>query len=237
MRICLCDDEPTALSYIQSLILKWQDSHSCTCEVTTFRSGEEMLLECGDTFPFDLILLDVQMYTLNGLNLARKIRETDAHVSIAFLTAVRDYVFEGYEVQAIRYLLKPLREEQLFQLLDQTATHLEQSPQYLILDVNGEKKKIHINDLFWVEAQGHYLVFHTRQETFQKKGTFSALQKELEGSCFCLTHRSFLANIQHIVRITKTDCIFSNGERIPISRNTYRSLNDAFISYYREAVL
>lgn len=106
---------------------------------------------------------------MDGVELARKIRERDNHVMIAFLTAVGDHVFEGYEVQAVRYLMKPLQQEKLSELLELAAKAFQNNRKYLILEVSGEKEKIYLEDILAVESQGHYLNFHTIREIWNKK--------------------------------------------------------------------
>lgn len=103
MRICICDDDKFMCDNLKEMILQ-HGAHV----ITVFYSAEELLFECENQFPFDCVFLDIQMKSINGIECARKIREYDKKIGIVFLSAIKDYVFEGYEVNAIRYLLKPL---------------------------------------------------------------------------------------------------------------------------------
>lgn len=183
-----------------------------------------------------MILLDIQMGKMDGVELARKIRERDNHVMIAFLTAVGDHVFEGYEVQAVRYLMKPLQQEKLSELLELAAKAFQNNRKYLILEVSGEKEKIYLEDILAVESQGHYLNFHTIRGNLEQKGTLATVGEKLDDS-FVQSHRSFFVNLLHVVRITKTECSLDNGETIPVSRGAYKKLNEEFIRFYQEAIL
>ena len=128
MRICICDDEISQCDVLKEMILA-HGAHA----VTVYHSAEELLFECENNYAFDCIFLDIQMKGINGIECARKIREKDSHVILVFLSAISDYVFEGYEVQAIRYLLKPLQEEQFFPLLRQLEEQKNAKKKYLIV--------------------------------------------------------------------------------------------------------
>lgn len=236
MRICFCDDEKSFHAVVDRMIEKWSVESKVVCEVFHYDSAEQMLFENEQNFSFDLIVLDIQMGKMDGIELARKIRERDSHVMIAFLTAVQDYVFEGYEVQAVRYLMKPVREEKLFELLNLSSAASKTEPGYLVLEAEGEKEKIYLDDILAIESQGHYLNFHTAGKNLEQKGTMGSLLEKLDSS-FVQSHRSFIVNLSHVVKITKTDCILDNGESIPVSRGAYKKLNEEFIRFYREAML
>ena len=161
MRICFCDDEPAMRQLLEQMVRRWAQQTGTACELSCCASAEQMLFENQENFAFDLILLDIQMERMDGIQLAKTIRQRDQRVLIAFLTAVREHVFEGYEVQAVRYLLKPLQEEKLFELLQLAADRAREQRPYLILGPEGERRKVYLDALLSVEAQGHYLLLDT----------------------------------------------------------------------------
>ena len=110
MRVVICDDEGALAGAVEALAGRWSAARGTPCRVRTFASGEELLFETAGSYPYDLILLDIDLGggNLSGLELARRIRETDARVALAFLTNHPGYVFAGYEVAALRYLMKPV---------------------------------------------------------------------------------------------------------------------------------
>lgn len=154
MRICFCDDEPAMRQLLEQMVRRWAQQTGTACELSCCASAEQMLFENQENFAFDLILLDIQMERMDGIQLAKTIRQRDQRVLIAFLTAVREHVFEGYEVQAVRYLLKPLQEEKLFELLQLAADRAREQRPYLILGPEGERRKVYLDALLSVEAQG-----------------------------------------------------------------------------------
>ena len=144
MRIAICDDEGALAELLENLIGRWNKERDHPCLVRTFASGEELLFETAGSYPFDLILLDIDLGggKLSGLELARNIRETDVRVPLAFLTNHPSYVFEGYEVAALRYLMKPVTEETLFPLLDLALERIGRVSRYLVLEVDGEQRRV-----------------------------------------------------------------------------------------------
>lgn len=232
MRIAFCDDEKTQSIFLKELTDKWEKVSGKNCNITVYTSAEEMLFENTECFSFDFIILDIELDRMNGIELARQIRKVDKKVTIAFLSNSREYVFEGYEVGAVRYLMKPLTKEQLFPLLYMVQKSLEEEKSYIIVGSDREKLKLILGDISYVEALGHYIKIHMADRSLEIKKNVNEIAKEL-GSDFIATHRSYLVNINWIERITRTDCILSGGEIVPISRNSYEAVNQAFISYYK----
>ena len=233
MRICLVDDDSTQLDYLKIIIEKWATRYNVNVHINFYHSSEEMLFENNESYPFDMIVLDIQMGKINGIELAKRIRETDKNVTIAFLSGMADFVFDGYEVQAIRYILKPVKDKQVYELLDYVNTHIIKEKKYLILSISGEKKKINYKDIIYFESMGHYIVLHLINEEYDYKYNISDLCNELADSDFIKTHRSYVVNAKYIEKITKNECELINNIKVPLSRNSYKSVNEMFINYYK----
>lgn len=222
MRICICDDDRTQCEYLKDMIMN-HSSHV----VTTYYSAEQLLFECAEHYPFDCIFLDIQMKEMNGIDCARKIREKDANVAIVFLTAIADYVFEGYEVNAVRYLMKPLQKNKCHELLDmiQNSLHIEKS--YILIN----KTKIACEEIIYVESFGHYCGIHT-DETIEMKVGINELMKQLPET-FIQTHRSYIVNLEHVESVQKDKCLLDTKEMIPISRSSIKKVNEAFMEHIK----
>lgn len=233
MRIVSCDDEPVQSIYVKDFAAEWQRERGIPCTITVYGSAEEFLLETDRSFPYDLALLDIEMNKISGMELAKKIRAADSKAAIAFLTAKKEYVFEGYEVQALRYLMKPLQKEAFFSLLDQVQAGLSRTETYLILNLAGESRKIETNNIRYLEAVGHYVEIHTKSEVLKVRESLASLQKQLPQGQFAPAHRSYTVNLHEVVKITRTECLLTGGAAVPVSRNLYQPLNEAFLSYYK----
>lgn len=239
MRICFCDDEASTRSQFERMAAAWAEQRGEAAELQLYNSAEQLLFEVGQPeaqeLVFDLILLDIQMGGMDDITLARQLRAQDKRVTLAFLTAAREYVFEGYEVQAVRYLLKPMQQEKVFELLDLARQNLQEQPS-LILNCADEKKKLYLSQIAAIEAQGHYLIFHTTTGQLQQKASLSSLAGHL-GDSFVMSHRSFYVNLAHLLRISCTECTLDTGLTVPVSRGAYKNLNEQFIRYYRKEML
>ena len=239
MRLAYCDDEEIQLEYMQRLAENWAKQAGVSLSYSAYRSAEELLFENAEGYPFDLLILDIDMQSMDGaqgmsgMELARKIRMKDTKIPILFLTNKREYVFEGYEVQALRYLLKPMTEEKLFPLLNEVCAAAKEDVQSLIVSADGEHCKIAVSDILCLEADGHYVKIHTVKRDYIIKRGFTELAGELtEG--FVSTHRSYLVHLLHVERVQRTECILSDGSSVPISRNSYKAVNEAFIRYWKD---
>lgn len=239
MRLAYCDDEEIQLEYMQRLAERWAEQAGVSLTYCAYKSAEELLFENAEGYPFDLLILDIDMPGIDGapgmsgMDLARKIRMKDAKIPIIFLTNRQEYVFEGYEVQALRYLLKPMSEEKLFPLLDEVCAASREEVQSLIVSTDGEHCKIAVSDILYLEADGHYVRIHTVNRDYMVKRAFTELAGEFTDG-FVLTHRSYSVNLLHVERVQRTECILSDGSGVPISRNSYKAVNEAFITYWKD---
>lgn len=230
MKIAICDDDSVQLEYICSLVKKWSDSTNEQNKISLFKSAEELLWGYTPGC-FDTLLLDIQMEGENGISLAKKIRSFNDSASIIFITAVPDYVFYGYDVGAIQYLLKPVNEKKLFDCLNVSRKKAE-SEKRIILESDSGSTAVSVNDIIFIEAFSHKTkVVLTDRELFVNEGINSIMGRL--GNGFYKCHRSYIVNIQHIESIKKFDAVTDNGSTVPVSRRLYNDFNSTFIAFYR----
>jgi len=232
MKICLCDDEKVMLHYLTTIINKWNHQTEITC----VQSAEEFLFEYQEEIPFDVIFLDIQMDKISGVELAKKIREVDNNVIIIFLTGVKEHVFDGYVVKALRYVLKPIKEEEIIEVLELVRNEVKQIKRSSIFTIDKQQVKIYHDEIQYIEANKHYIVIYTKDNQYQLKMNISQIVKELNDECFIISHRSYIVNIKNLKLINKVECVLDDGRNIPISRNKYKEMNNAFIDYWRDEV-
>lgn len=227
MKICICDDDRSQCESLKTTILAHDKNHEVTC----FHSAEEMLFECENQFLFDCIFLDIQMKKMNGIDCAKKIRSIDDKVIIIFLSAIREYVFEGYEVNAMRYLLKPLDQRKCHELLDLVEASIQKEKTYLYVN----KMKICCDDILYIESYGHYCSIHAFKAIEVKK-SLSELYAGLPDT-FIQTHRSYIVNLDHVEAVIKDQCLLDDQTMIPISRKSLKKVNEAFMEHIRGGLL
>lgn len=145
-----------------------------------------------------------------------------------------DYVFRGYEVEAFRYLMKPVTQGKLDELLDSVSAQVgEDMAEYVILEVSGQNRKIDKSDILYVEVDGHYTTIHCEKEEFTVKESFKDVLVMLNAdtTVFYRCHRSATVNIDKVMRIGRELCRLKGGQELAVSRGMYEELNRAFIRH------
>ena len=237
LHIGLCEDDNDLRKYYHSFLTEWASSENIPVHISSYESSEQLLFSYDEKEPFDILILDIQMGGINGMELAKQLRKQDSHVQIIFLTGLKDYALEGYEVGAYRYLLKPVKEKEFSEILTKVCELAGQKKKrYMTLYYQGETRKIDYEDILYVEARGHYITLVLIDSELEWKGSLTGLVPELERNGFALVRRGMYVNLFHVSKIGRTECRIDNGEVLPVSRSTYQTLNDRVIRYYKEEV-
>ena len=234
-RIAICEDEKVVLDFETSLVNKWAAGRGCPLELDTYISAEQFLFESEDKASYDVLIFDIQMKNMNGMELAKKLRARGCDSVIIFVTGVPDYAIEGYEVGAVRYILKPVKEEVLNGLLDSAFEERQKKAEdFFLLGQGADLEKISFEKILYIEARGHYV--HLKGTDFERewKAGFAETAAAFEGRGFFCLRRGLLVNLAHVARITRTDCILDGGETLPVARGAYKELNEAFIEFFRK---
>lgn len=136
--MAVCDDQQEDRDFGQQCVLAWAQARGFAVEVAQFPTGEAFLFQYEEDRAWDILLLDVEMAQVSGVELAQRIRQEDQALQIVFLTGYSDYIAQGYDVSALHYLLKPVSREKLFAVLDRAAQRLESAQRTLVLELPGE---------------------------------------------------------------------------------------------------
>ncbi|MCM1039188.1 MAG: LytTR family DNA-binding domain-containing protein [Roseburia sp.] len=232
-KIAICDDETAQLTFLSSLVKKWALVGKNTAEIFTFESAEVFLFRYAEDKDFDILLLDIEMGDMDGVELARHIRAENDTIQILFITAYPDFMAEGYEVSALHYLMKPIEEAKLSSVLDRAVANLQKVEPVQIFYVDGEALRIPPGEIVSVEAFAHAVVVTTIRDSYRINETISTIE-ELLGDGFVRCHRSYLAAVKYMKKITKTEIVMDNDSVIPLSRRRYDMVNQAFIRYFME---
>lgn len=237
LHVAICDDVPEQLSLFQAYAKAWAGSKKLPAEFLVCRNADQFFFHWEEKKNTDILLLDIEMPGMSGIDMAKKLRTLGDDVQIIFVTGVPDYVFEGYEVEAVSYVLKPVKREQLFSCLDRAWERLKRQEPVLFVSAAGETAKIKLADICYVESAAHdTLIFCKGQdEPYRSKSGITELAEELvqKGSRFFKLHRSYLVSIPYIRRITKKEVMLENGVMLPIARGKWEELNRKYLEYYR----
>ncbi len=232
MKIAICDDERTQIEHLTQKLSVFAESRHKHFEIAAFPSAEAFLFAYRENRDFDILFLDIEMQGKNGLQLAREVRADNETVQIVFITGYPDYIGEGYDVDALHYLLKPVRTEKLFEVCDRALEALEKQPRFHLLPVGKEVVRVYEKDILYAETQGHYLHLHTKKGIYRLRMTLPELAVRL-GDGFFKCSRSFLVGLLHVARITKTSVILENGTDLPLGKGQYDAINESLIRFLR----
>lgn len=229
-RLAICDDESADRTYLSALVRQWAGERAVPLQVGTFASAEQFLFQYDRAQDWDILLLDIEMDGISGVDLAKRLRRENRAVQIVFVTGYSDYILEGYEVEALHYLMKPIREDKLFEVLDRAVERLGRSERTLLLHLEDGLQRVPLQDILWAEVRQNYVTIHADRDYTVKK-TLSELEKEL-GEGFIRTGRSYLVNLRQISRVTRTEVCLRDGTVVPVSRGQYEAINRAIIQYF-----
>lgn len=227
-KIAICDDEPNQIEHLKSIVAEWSHTACHPCEILAFPSAEAFLFAYESDKTYDILLLDIEMNDISGVELAKRIRHDSCRAEIIFITSHFEFVSEGYEVDALHYLMKPVAGEKLTQVLAKAAEHLSAEPPYVIITCKGETVRLYESELLYAEAFLHYLCVYTKEREYRIKESISAFEAKLSKDFF-RTHRSYLVSLKHITRISRTSVSITGGKELPLARGKYDAVNRAFI--------
>jgi len=226
-RFAVCDDDEGYAEYIGLLTARWARQAGAQVEMERFPSAEAFLFRYEECRDFDVLLLDIEMTGMDGVALARTVRQSSDDVQIVFITGYADYISEGYEVSALHYLTKPVDEDKLFQVLTRAVGRLRRNEPALILELPGETVRVPLGKIRYLEVEHNYVTVHAAQD-YAVKRPLGELEKELDGRFF-RAGRSFILNLSYIQRVTRAEAELTTGERVPLPRGQYEKLNRAII--------
>ena len=230
LRIAVCDDDSGFRKSVGEMLEHWEQKHEkVVCDF--FDNGDD-LISTHRAQPFDIILLDVVMPMINGIETAREIRTEDKTTKIVFLTSSSEYAVESYTVKANNYLLKPVDEKALFVCLDEFSSEIIKNSKKIMVKGVYTVHKILAEEIVYIEALNKHIVFNlvdgTKIETTEPLHICE--EKIAENKEFFKCHRSYIININHINAYTSKEVKMHSGRVIPISRSYQKAFESAYFS-------
>ena len=216
-KISIVDDNPTDLEYVTTIVRGWAEENRHTVSVSGFPSAEAFLFQYEDGNNFDILLLDIEMSGMSGVDLAKRLRQENETVQLVFITGFPDFVAEGYEVSALHYLMKPVSSKKLCTVLDKAASNLAKSEKRLPVTHERQTDFVPLSHIYYIEAQKQYILIHTVEKTYRMKASLAETQSALD-EFFIKCQRSFLVNLRHVARVNTGCVVLKNGAEVPISR-------------------
>lgn len=232
MRLAIVDDESAYRSRIAEQIGAVYGKAEVSCFL--YADGSELIRSFENGFKLDAIFLDIEMKDVDGMTAAKKIREFSKDIPIVFLTSHTELAMEGYEVDAFRFLSKPVNEIKL----RETLTDLEKKlkvDEKIVLHKDGEDIVNSVSDLIYVEASNNCTGFCFRSGKVELRMKFTEALRMVDdvSADFSKIHRSYYINLAHVKKLSATEVIMDNKEVLPVARSASQEVKKSLLEYIR----
>lgn len=230
IRAALVDDEPAFRSLMRGYLQRYAAEGQLECELHEYPSGLDFLSDAK--VAYDLVLLDVEMPHLDGIETARRLRKTDQTVGIIFVTNMAQYAIHGYEVNAIDYIVKPVEYFTFAYKLKKALRFcaLRQEKELVLIQETG-MVRLPYSSIYYLAKEKNYIVYHSDSGIFRERGTMAEKKSAFLESGFAECSSGCVVNLSHVSRV-KQEEVWVGSEIIPISRSKRRSFLNALMDYY-----
>lgn len=231
LNIAVCDDEKYYRQYIKKVITEYLEKEDVLFHIGEFADGKDFCKEESNIQKYDIIFLDIEMEGMNGMDAACRIREKNKEMDIIFITVMSEYVYDGYKVRALRYILKQNLEKELPDYLKGMLKERKYFGQKMEFPFIGGNRKILLKDLLYIESSSHKLKFVREREDLYMYGKISDIEPRLIDYHFVRCHQSFLVNLAHVDAIKSYFVYLSNGTQIAVSRQKLTEVKKKFLEF------
>lgn len=235
IKIAVCDDEEEQVKYLLKLCSNWAIKENHTVDLLSFPSSESYLFHACEDKSIDILVLDIEMPGMNGMELAKKLRSSGDQVQIVFVTGYTEYMSDGYDVSALHYLTKPIDEKKFYKVLSQASTNIISKKIPVLLTKEGIMIRLYEEDINYLEASGHGMIVYTDKGQEKVSDSITSIIQKLSDA-FIQSHRSYIVNLKKIAYLSKSEIILDDSKRIPIARGKHEAINQSFLSFYKNTV-
>ena len=237
LKIAVVDDEPVFCKRVSRKIYSVYGRMNLAVQVDCYTKGKEVLYEVDDGRYYDVYLLDIALPDISGIDLGKKFREKSPYSYIIFLTAYPQFAIEGYNARAYQYILKDVWEEKLETTLYHIQKEIESrtEPSYRIT-VGAKLEKIPVKDIYYLYKEGKNVVFQTRNGESSVRKTLSEVYEDLPEEEFIYVDRSFIVNVQQVMKLKNKELYMSNGERVPVSKPQLDRVKAEINAYWKSHI-
>lgn len=233
MRIAICDDEEQYRAELRACLTKIAGQFEN--DIDSFYDGNVLISEFTKN-PYDIVFLDIEMPVIDGITVAKKLRKLSEGVYIVFLTGHVEYALEGYEVNALRYLTKPVQIDKLREVMNY-INDKNAAKKQLIIKEDGEEMLINIADILYFEAQNQNVKIKTYKGEHIVRYNIGDFEESLKNNGFYRTHRGYLVSLAKVKKMVKSDVILEDDSKIPVSRSNLKGLKDALYAFVEEQAI
>jgi len=229
IRIAIVEDEPTERDRIKVYLEEIAQEDQTQFDIEQYSSG--MAFVMSGMKDYDLVLMDIDMPNLNGIETAKALRKVDQSATLIFVTNMAQYAISGYEVNAVDFILKPVNRYsfaiKIKRAISRTAKKNDNAIQ---IKMDGTIFLVHMYQIMYLEVDGHYVIFHTTQGDYKEYTTLKLAQKRINSSHFVQCNQSFLINMKYIESVSR-ESVTVGGTVIYISRKMKTEFMNAVLDF------
>ncbi|SCY11260.1 LytR/AlgR family response regulator transcription factor [Butyrivibrio sp. INlla14] len=226
MRIIVCDDEPAIRNQVKKLVLQENEG----AEVRLCKSAEEVLKNPDA----DLLYLDIQLGEMSGIEAAKQLRSAGNNTPVIFISGIKDYIYEAFDVGAFWYLIKPIEREQFHHVYEKAVAeitkHNEVKSETLLFTTRKKNYSLSRDQIIYVENAGKKVIMHTTTGNIEIYASMAEMEERL-GRAFFRCHRGFLVNMNHISSYSGEGISMSNGKNVFLARERYRDFVEGYMGF------
>lgn len=230
IRIAIVEDEELYVSTLLKYLKEYEKTTGEDLDITIYRDGDEITSEYKAQF--DIILMDIEMKFVDGMTAAEEIRKQDSEVIIIFITNMTQYAIRGYEVDALDYVLKPVSYFSFSQKLSRAISRMrKRKGRQITVPVKGGVKRMETSDIYYIESEGHNLIYHTRTEDVVSAATMKSAEEMLAGMNFSRGNKCYLINLEHVEGVKDKYAVLKMGQLL-LSRPRIRQFMQDLTKYW-----
>lgn len=235
IRIAIAEDDATYVAQLQEYLHRYELENSESFSISTYSDGSEILKDYQSQF--DIILMDVEMRFVDGISAAEEIRKTDKDVVIIFITNMPQYAIKGYAVEALDYVLKPVSYFAFSQRLGRAIGRMKKREhKYVVISVKGGIVRLNANSIYYIESQGHDIIYHTSNGEYITSGTMKESEEALKSIHFFRGSKWYLINLAQVDGLEDGCALLKSGNSIPLSRGRKKDFMEALAQYWGEVM-
>lgn len=230
--IAICDDEILTCLDVEKKVNDIFFKRGINHTIKIFYSGKELVTS---NEKFDIILLDIKMDKLNGIETAQKLRENNCDSILIFITIDPEYVYKAFEVEAFHYILKPIDNEKLeHTLLRAINKILSSHEEFIVISQNRQNIKLMLSEIMYFEVAKRIIKVHSSNYTYEFYERLNVLEDKIQNEKFFRCHRSYLINLLYVSKVERNEVTLENGEKIPLSKRRYEEFSKVFFAFMRK---
>ncbi|NMM97440.1 LytR/AlgR family response regulator transcription factor [Bifidobacterium olomucense] len=234
IRVAIVEDESAYAQTLREYLNRYSEEIHERFDVTVFPDGEDIVENYRAEW--DIILMDIEMASMDGMTAAERIREVDSQVVIIFITNMAQYAIQGYRVDALDYVLKPISyfafTQRLGRAISRMQTRSRAEERYLVITSKTSTMRVPISRILWIESSGHRLAYHTADGVFESTASsMKEVEDKLAGESFFRCNKGILVNLAHVRGVEDGSAVIGGGAHIPVSRAKQRDLLTALTTY------